>query len=249
MPDNDWVWLKLARLRLTEARFGALSAAQRRNRSWAESCARDAEQCLQRVWEEGTLPLRGVPTGPGSHEAVEIPASEAGNHWLDCPGSRIFRGRGPGLPRLMDYRSVQVRKADVERLAREAGGNGAVAETQAQAAPPDEGAAAETGAQAAPPDEGAAAPDAQEADTKPQTTAPEAPEAGKLARAVAGWLRHLFPDGRPAMRLEELAALVRKEAGKRLGDFRLTTLKRAIRLAWPSGQTGPERAKPGQDAR
>ena len=63
----------------------------------------------------------------------------------------------------MDYHSVQVRKADVERLAREAGGNGAVAETEAQAAPPDEG---------------AVAPDAHEADTKPQTTAPDAQEAG-----------------------------------------------------------------------
>jgi hypothetical protein len=134
----------------------------------------------------------------------------------------------------MDYHSVQVRKADVERLAREAGGNGAVAETQAQAAPSDED---------------AVPPYAHEADMKPQTTAPAAQEAGPLTRAVARWLRHLFPDGRPAMRLEELAALVRKEAGKRLGDFKLTTLKRAIRLAWPPAQTGPDPAKPGQDAR
>ena len=58
----------------------------------------------------------------------------------------------------MDYHSVQVRKADVERLAREAGGNGTVA---------DRGQAADEGAgrvEAAPPDGAAAAPDAQEAD-------------------------------------------------------------------------------------
>ena len=29
MAENDWVWLKLARLRLAEARLGALGAAQR----------------------------------------------------------------------------------------------------------------------------------------------------------------------------------------------------------------------------
>ncbi len=271
MPENEWILLARAWLALATARIGARDAAQH------------AAHRLQRAWEEGALHLRGVPHAiPQTREPVEIPAWEAGRLRLDCPRSRL------GRPRLWDYHSVQVRKADVERLAREAGGNRAGAETQAQAAPPDEvavapdaggnragaetqvqaappdevavapdaneadtkpQAAAETQAQAAPPDEGAVAPDAHEADTKPQAAAPYVQEAGKLARAVAWWLRHLFPDGRPAMRLEELAALVRKEAGKRLGDFGLTTLKRAIRLAWPPGQTGPDRAKPGQPSR
>ena len=218
MPENDWIWLKLARLRLAEARFGALGAAQRRNRAWAERCARDAEQRLQRAWEEGALPLRGVPTGPGSHESVEIPASEAGNHWLDCPGSRIFRGRGPGRRRLMDYHSVQVRKTDVERLVAEAGGNQA------------------------------AASEAQEADTKPQATAPDAQEAGPLMRAVASELRRLFPKGRPALRNDELMERVRKEAGGTLGVFSLRTLERAIALAWPrpKRQRAPKAGKARQ---
>ena len=74
MPEDDWVWLKLARLRLAEARFGTPGAEQRPNRLWAERCARDAEQRLQRAWEEGALPLRGVPHRPGAHDSVEIPA-------------------------------------------------------------------------------------------------------------------------------------------------------------------------------
>jgi hypothetical protein len=230
MPEDDWVWLKLARLRLAEAHFGALGAALRPNRAWAERCARDAEQRLQRAWEEGTLPLRGVPTGPGSHESVEIPPSEAGNHWLDCPGSLIFRGRGPGRPRLMDYHSVQMRKADVERLAREAGGDTAGTETQVQASPPDESAVAPDAHEAnAKPQEEEAASDAQEADTKP--------------RAVASWLHRLFPNGRPPGRSnKDLGDSVRRKAGEKLGGFSPRTLDRAIQLAWPR-QTSPKRAK------
>ena len=75
------------------------------------------------------FPFAASPPVQVRTSSVEIPASEAGNHWLDCPSSQIFRGRGAGGPRLMDYHSVQVRKVGVERLARKAGGNGAVAET------------------------------------------------------------------------------------------------------------------------
>jgi hypothetical protein len=133
MWEDDWVWLKLARISLAEARFGALvGAVQRSNRSWAERCAREADRCLQRAWEEGVLTLRAFPTG-GSRDIVEIPTSEAGNHRLDCPGSRIFRGRRPGR-RLMDYHSVQVRKTDVHRLVAEIAGTQAAAASEFPAA-------------------------------------------------------------------------------------------------------------------
>jgi hypothetical protein len=125
-----------------------------------------------------------------------------------------------GRPRLWDYHSVQVRKTDVERLVAEAGG------TQAAASKP------------------------QEADTRPEATALDAQEAGRLTRAVARWLLHLFPDERPSgLSYKELEKRVRAAAGEKLGAFSLTTLKRAIRLAWPPGQTGPDAAKPGQPSR
>jgi hypothetical protein len=119
---------------------------------------------------------------------------------------------------------VQVRKADVERLAREFGGNQAAADAQ------------EPDTRARP-----VASDAQAPDTR--AVAPEAQKAGKLTQAVVWWLRHVSPDERPpGLRKEELGERVRKAAGERLGVFSQTTLKRAIRLAWP-------RAKPDQPSR
>ena len=69
----------------------------------------------------------------------------------------------------------------------------------------------------------------------------EAADGGAVATAP--------PDGRPAMQLKELADQVRKEAGQKLGLFGLSTLKRAMRLAWPPRKARPNRPKPGQTSR
>lgn len=208
-PENEWLWLALA-----PALIGTCEAAQRLNRAWLE----------------GTLPLRGVPHAiPETHEPVEIPASDAGHLWLHCPSSQLRRGSGRRW--VADYRNVQVRKADVERLAREAEGNQTAQEADTRPYAP-------------------AASDAHEADTMPQAAAPDAQKAGKLTRAVAWWLRHCFPDGQPPGTSDKLLGEdVRKAAGKKLGNFSPTTLKRAKRVAWPPGQTGPDWAKPGQPPR
>ena len=200
MPENDWIWLKLARLRLAETRFGALGAAQRLT-AHGQSAARETRSSVFNAHgKRARFPFAACLTGPGSHEAVEIPASEAGNHWLDCPGSRIFRGRGPGWRRLMDYHSVQVRKADVERLAQ--AGERAVARNPRQAAPqrwpklrrrPRRRMRARW-------------PLCSRSRHEFADDGPAAQEAGPLVRAVASELRRLFPKGRPALRNDELAS-------------------------------------------
>jgi hypothetical protein len=120
----------------------------------------------------------------------------------------------------MDYHSVQVRKADVERLTQEARGNHAPTASPPQQTPQS-------------------IPDAANA---------PAAEAGPLTKKVASVLLNLYPDGRPTMRLEELAKHVREAGGKQLGEFRLTTLRRAMRLlGWPMRQTAPnDDTKPRQ---
>jgi hypothetical protein len=76
---------------------------------------RDAPRRIQLAWMLGTIQLRGIPHAiPRAYEYIEIPASEAGSLTIDCRRSRV------GRPRLWSYRSVQMRKADVERLARQA---------------------------------------------------------------------------------------------------------------------------------
>jgi hypothetical protein len=88
---------------------------------------------------------------------------------------------------------------------------------------------------------------AQIGEINPQAATPDVRSAGKLARAVAWWLRHLFPDGQPPGKSDKvLSEDVRTAAGQKLGVFSSTTLKRAKRLAWPPRGTGPDRAKPGQ---
>jgi hypothetical protein len=202
MPEDDWTWLKLAQLALV-ARLGA----------------RGAEMRLQRAWEEGALTLRGVAsTISETREFVEIPASEAGHLWLDCPRSRLLRGWG--RRRLTAYHSVQVRKADVERLAREAAGNHVAIQPQAQAESPDEAAAV-----AVPEEAGGN-----------QATLPLIMGTGKAA-TIAWWQRRIYPAGRPGKSLDEMETDVRQAAstgpGKGLGVFSRSTFKRAVRLAWP----------------
>jgi hypothetical protein len=211
LSENDWTWLKLAWLALA-ARFGP----------------RGAEQRLQRAWEEGALPLRGVPsTIPETREVVEIPASEGGRLTLDCPRSRIVRLSNRGRRQLTHSHSVQVRRADVELLAQ------ADVERLAQKTEENPASATETQEQPVPLDEGAAAVYAQEADTKSQTVAPDAQAADTLPTAMASVLLRLFPNGRPAKRVGELAKAVRAAPGDQLGVFSPRTLERAIALAWP----------------
>jgi hypothetical protein len=98
MPENEWTWLALAL-----ARVGA----------------RDALRRLQRAWLEGTLRLRGVKTSASdeARELVEIPAHEAGRLRLDCVRNQLLWGSV--RRHVTEYRSVQARTADVERLAQE----------------------------------------------------------------------------------------------------------------------------------
>ena len=131
-----------------------------------------------------------------------------------------------GKTRLPEYTNVQARTADVVRLLQ---GDNAPVEPQGDHEPQGASSAAN----------GAAA-EAERVGEKGAT----------LAEAVASWLRRLYPDGRPAMRLEELAERVRKAAGKDLGEFSLTTLGRAMRsLGWTTRQTTPKPAKPSQPSR
>jgi hypothetical protein len=226
LSENDWTWLKLAWLALA-ARFGQ----------------RGAEQRLQRAWEEGALPLRGVPsTIPETREAVEIPASEAGRLTLDFPGSRIVHLSNRGRRQLTRYHSVQVGRADAERLAQ------ADVERLARKTEEDPEAVGQTQEQPVPPNEGAAVVYAQEANTKSQTVAPAGQEADNLPTAIASVLLRLFPNGRPAMRVGELAKVVRAAAGTQLGVFSERTLERAIALAWPRAkrQRAPNAGKARQ---
>jgi hypothetical protein len=188
--------------------------------------ARDAEQRLQHAWEAGDLHLRGIrSTVPPSRELVEIPASEA---WLklDCRASWMVRLYKRGKTRLPEYTNVQARTADVVRLWQR---DSTPVEPPADHEPQGASSAANV----------------------PVAEAERVSEKGAtLAEAVASWLRRLYPDGRPAMRLKELAERVRKAAGKDLGEFRLTTLRRAMRLlGWTTRQTTPKPAKPSQLSR
>ena len=172
--------------------------------------------------------MRGVPsTIRETGEVLEIPASEAGRLTLDCPRSRIVRLSNRGRRQLTHYHSVQVGRADVERLAH------AGVERLERKTEEDPAAVAQTQEQPVPPDEGAAVVYAQEANTKSQTVAPDGQEADNLPTAIASVLLSLFPNGRPAMRVGELAKVVREAAGKQLGVFSPRTLERAIALAWP----------------
>ena len=143
--------------------------------------------------------MRGIPsTIPETGEVVEIPASEAGRLTLDCPRSRIVRLSNRGRRQLTHYHSVQVGRADVERLAQ------ADVERLARKTEEDPAAVAQTQEQLVPPDDGAAAVYVQEANTKSQTVAPDGQEADNLPTAIASVLLRLFPNGRPAMRVGNL---------------------------------------------
>jgi hypothetical protein len=227
MPEDEWAKLALA-WRAAAARFGPRDAAQR----------------LQRAWLEGTLRVRGVPSIiPETREVVEISASEADRLTLDCPSSRIVRLSSRGRRKLMYYHSVEVRTAGDERLAQQGGGSHAVAPLAEQApVPPDQGLPVE---QARPPLE--QTPSLEHAPQgNPEPDILEA-KAGELVKEVALRLRRLYPPGRPrGVSREDLVRRVCKAggegAGGKLEPFSFSTLKRAMRLAWPQGQTRPDRA-------
>jgi hypothetical protein len=192
--------------------------------------APDAAQRLRRAQREGTLRLRGVKSSVGPHtpEPVEIPSSEFRWLTLDISGERLIRLSSRGKHSFPVYTRVEVWTADVERLAREAKGATAPVSSPPRLQTPQSAA------------RGANAPAAaDESVAGKNITMPE---------AVASVLHRLFPDGRPAKRLEELAEDVREAAGENLGEFRLTTLRRAmVLLGWP--MRPPKSAKPGQPSR
>jgi hypothetical protein len=182
--------------------------------------APDAEQRLERAWMERTIRARGL----SSRGIVEIPAYEPGDRVrVDCRHSRL--SSGPPNRWRTAYENVEVRKADVERLAREARGSHAPA-----ASPPKQAPQSLTHQANSP---------AGEAEREKSLT---------LAQSLALELNRLFPAGRPAMRRPELLKHMRQEAGENLGVFELTTLDRAMReLGWPTRR--PKRAKLRQPSR
>jgi hypothetical protein len=117
MPEDEWMPLSLA------ARFIGTP---------------DAEQRLAREWMERTIRARGIRSG--NAEPVELPAYEPGDIVrIDCRHSRLFFGpRDRWVPA---YQNIEVRKADVERLAREAKGVTASAPNQAPQSAPGEASA------------------------------------------------------------------------------------------------------------
>jgi hypothetical protein len=98
----------------------------------------DAEQRLARAWMERTIRVRG--RRPGKAEFVELPAYEPGDIVrIDCRHSRFFSGpRNRWVP---SYENIEVKKADLERLAREAKGVTAPAPNQAPQSAPGEASA------------------------------------------------------------------------------------------------------------
>jgi hypothetical protein len=234
MPEDDWIWLKLAWLGLA-ARFGAHGAELR----------------LQRAWEEGALTLRGIAsTIPETRQVVEIPASEAGRLWLHCPRSQLRRGSGRRW--LADYHSVQVRKADVERLAQEArtpGSQPSRVSSAVDAGGRDADAAVvptvaidvvNTPVSEAPPEQ------------PPQTVASVAktlaPKASALVRAVAHALRKKWPDGRPQKTVYQILESLHADYPKtKIGACGETTLERAIHYLKEQGQPGWQSIKPRLD--
>jgi hypothetical protein len=226
MPENEWTWLALA-----PARIGT----------------HDAPQRLKRAWLEGALFLRGVPHAiPETQEVVDIPASEAGHLLLDCARSRIVRLSSQGRRRLTYYRSVQVRTADIERLAGDARGNRAADTAVAQEASPAvstpqeqtrqsadtlapkvDPAVAVVGEEASPP---VSVPVEQTEQSAAETLTLKATP---RVRAVAGILRKEWPE-RPDKSVDGMLTHVRTKTR----PVSKSTLERAIRLLQAQGQWG-----------
>jgi hypothetical protein len=152
-------------------------------------------------------------------ERAPVEISPSEGGRVDCVASAVVYGA-----LFTTYHSITMAWADVERLAQ------ADAEWQLQEARTP-------------------VPPSPKQTLRGMSSAANMPIAPTKPQAVAWWLRHLFPDGRPAMQLKELAYQVRKEAGQKLGLFGISTLKRAMRLAWQPQKAGPNRAKPGQTSR
>jgi hypothetical protein len=105
--------------------------------------ARNAPRRIQRALMLGTARARGVIL-PGVRSdippeglLVEIPASEFASLWIDCERSRVIPGERTQW-RVTVYAAVEVRRADIEALARE--------DEEIAAPPLDEGASVITGA-------------------------------------------------------------------------------------------------------
>jgi hypothetical protein len=181
------------------------------------------EPRIQRAWRDPSFSFRGVPHAvPRTREPIEISFADRRGLVLDCHRKRA------GRPRLWDYELVDMRTADIvqlaqadfERQSREAAGKRVAAQRQAQAESPDEAAAV-------------AVPQGADGNL---ATLPLITGTSKAA-AIARWLRHIYPAGRPGKGLDEMERDVRlaasKGPGKKLGVFSRSTFKRAVRLAWP----------------
>jgi hypothetical protein len=121
MAPAEWLLLKLAALRIGEAwllpsaREGALRGVP--HEMLFREALRIGAAKLNQAWLEGALPLRGVKHG--TDEEIDVPSSAVNRFGLDCSGSRLGCPNGRGGWRLIEYRRVKARLADVERLALE----------------------------------------------------------------------------------------------------------------------------------
>ena len=86
----------------------------------------------------------------------------------------------------------------------------------------------------------------QEADKNHSTSLPAILPTNKT-RKLALWLRSIYGAEKPGKTLEEMRADVREAASKKFGKFSDSMLKRAVQLAWPPDQMGPERIKSDQN--
>jgi hypothetical protein len=174
----------------------------------------DACRLIKWAWRQGAIRLFGVR--PGENEPVVIPANEGR---IDFAASHVVTGP------FKWFRSVTMAWSDVKRLAQADVELLAQTDIELLAQAADERLAQAARTPASPPTQQAP----QSASSGVDTLVAEAPvdDSSALVIAVASELSRLFPDGRPAMQLEELLEYVRKTAGERLGHFEKTTLSRA----------------------
>jgi hypothetical protein len=227
----------------------------------AASIIFDGERRIQRAWRDPSIPFRGVPhVIPRTREPVEIPFAERARLVLDCRRQRA------GRPRLWDYEFVEMRTADMERLAQEARPPTPQPPRAARAADAirrdvttviapnrrsyysiDRGRVVLAApdfptAHAAFADRPVSeAPPPQPAQSVPCALVPEG--VSELTRKIMTALGRRFPKGRPHRRRFDIFKTLQKDYGEEIGVFSMRAMDRAIHELWPP------RGKRGRAAR
>jgi hypothetical protein len=217
------------------------------------------ERRIQRAWRDPSYRFRGVPhTIPRTREPVEIPSVDRRRLVLDS------RRRRAGRPQLWDYELVEMRTADIERLAQEVstptpqpsrGGvrrphagavlrEGFIAPGRRTYSHIDLGRVDLTGDPApAQQEEAVPAPANTHVSEEPpdqsvSTAETLAPEASRLVRGVAAVLLKEWPEGRPDKDVEWMLPDLRSKYPKTKIGRSKRTLERAIQYLKERGQPG-----------